>query len=225
MKLLQKIVGLCVLLAAATFGVNAHAADATSVDRTLKGDAVCTRCHDEGSDKAILSVYKTRHGNKADERSPGCQSCHGSSTNHLKDKAQSPDVVFGKGKTASDASVQNTTCISCHQAGKRSHWEGSQHQGQGMACTSCHTNHNGGNDKVLNKATQPEVCFTCHKTERAQTHRISTHPIAAGKMACSDCHNPHGSTGPKLLVKTASTRPAIPAMLKNAAHSCGSIAR
>ena len=51
--------------------------------------------------------------------------------------------------------------------------------------------------RVLNKVTQPEVCFACHKTQRAQIHQISTHPILAGKMACSDCHNPHGSTGPE----------------------------
>ena len=72
----------------------------------------------------------------------------------------------------------------------------------GVACTNCHTLH-APSDKVLTKVTQPEVCFNCHKTERAQTHRISTHPIAAGKVACSDCHNPHGSTGPKNLVKNS----------------------
>jgi len=70
----------------------------------------------------------------------------------------------------------------------------------GLACANCHTVH-APQDKVLAKATQPEVCFTCHKTERAQTHRISHHPILEGKVVCSDCHNPHGSTGPKLLVK------------------------
>jgi DmsE family decaheme c-type cytochrome len=59
------------------------------------------------------------------------------------------------------------------------------------------------NDPVLTKATQPEVCFNCHKTERAQLHKISVHPVMAGKMACSDCHNPHGSTGPSLLVKAS----------------------
>jgi DmsE family decaheme c-type cytochrome len=57
--------------------------------------------------------------------------------------------------------------------------------------------------------TQAEVCFACHKEQRAQTRRISTHPLAVtgqastAKMACSDCHNPHGSTGPKLLVKSS----------------------
>ncbi len=58
-------------------------------------------------------------------------------------------------------------------------------------------------DPVLTRATQPDVCFTCHQTQRAQIHRISTHPIAAGKMACSDCHNPHGSVGPKLMTKNS----------------------
>jgi DmsE family decaheme c-type cytochrome len=46
---------------------------------------------------------------------------------------------------------------------------------------------------------QTEVCFTCHKDQRADTHKISSHPIDAGKIVCSDCHNPHGSVGPKLL--------------------------
>jgi DmsE family decaheme c-type cytochrome len=56
-------------------------------------------------------------------------------------------------------------------------------------------------DRVLERSTQIEVCFECHKEQRAQIHRISTHPILAGRMACSDCHNPHGSVGPKLMVK------------------------
>ena len=55
----------------------------------------------------------------------------------------------------------------------------------------------------MNKATQQEACFSCHKSERAQTHRISTHPLAAGLMGCSDCHNPHGSTGPALMRKAS----------------------
>jgi DmsE family decaheme c-type cytochrome len=54
-------------------------------------------------------------------------------------------------------------------------------------------------DKVLNKKTQPQVCFTCHKEQRADSLKMSHHPIQEGKVVCSDCHNPHGSTGPKLL--------------------------
>ena len=70
----------------------------------------------------------------------------------------------------------------------------------------CHNIH-ATEQKVLNKATQADVCFTCHKEQRAQTRRISTHPLVitgastTAKMSCSDCHNPHGSTGPTLLIK------------------------
>jgi DmsE family decaheme c-type cytochrome len=54
-------------------------------------------------------------------------------------------------------------------------------------------------DRVLTKITQPEVCFTCHKQQRAEVNRTFRHPILEGKVACSDCHNPHGSVGPKLM--------------------------
>lgn len=178
---------------------------AAAADRSPQGDAVCTRCHDETDNKPILSFYKGRHGVKADGRTPGCQSCHGPSEAHVKNAAgaatrPTPDITFGA-KAKSTPQQQTAACIGCHESGKRTHWAGSQHESRDVACTSCHTNHNAGQDKVLARATQAEVCFTCHKTERAQTHRVSTHPIQAGQVGCSDCHNPHGSTGPKLLVK------------------------
>jgi DmsE family decaheme c-type cytochrome len=79
-------------------------------------------------------------------------------------------------------------------------WEGSAHQTHDVACTSCHQIHTA-HDKVRDKRTQPEVCFTCHKEQRAQANKQSHHPILEGKVACSDCHNVHGSAGPKLMKK------------------------
>lgn len=189
-KSLQKILALSALVLG--FGVGASA---------LADDKVCTTCHDASWDKPILSIYQTRHGVKADPRTPGCQSCHGVSDSHLKSPANSPDVTFTK-KTKNTAEQRNDTCLACHKAGKRAHWDGSQHQGQGLACASCHTVH-APSDKVLSKATQPEVCYNCHKTQRAEFNKISHMPVPEGKMACTDCHNPHGSTGPKLLVKNS----------------------
>jgi DmsE family decaheme c-type cytochrome len=173
-------------------------------DLVLRGDATCTRCHDEGNDYPVLAIGQTKHGVKADGRTPTCTSCHGESVTHVnkpegvKDRPK-PDVMF-RGKTKTDSDAINKTCLTCHDAGKRAHWSGSKHESQNLSCSNCHSVHVP-HDKVLAKATQPEVCFACHKTERAQTHRISTHPLMAGKMACTDCHNPHGTTGPKLLVK------------------------
>ena len=177
---------------------------ADAIDR----DAVCTRCHDETESKPLLSIYQSAHGNKADTRTPSCQGCHGESESHLKgDPGQkgraAPDIVYGaksKSYPQTAPGIQDDKCLGCHQSGLRTHWSGSQHQSQGVACSSCHSSHVP-KDPVLEKSTQPEVCFACHKTQRSEIHLFSTHPILAGKTACAECHNPHGSTGPKLLVK------------------------
>jgi DmsE family decaheme c-type cytochrome len=166
--------------------------------------------------KPILSIYQTKHGVKGDPRTPACQTCHGESEKHLKgDPNQkgraAPDVLFGNKKgssgaySPSEAKVQNQACLTCHSNdANRTHWEGSVHQNNDLACASCHEVH-AAHDKVRDKKTQTQVCFTCHKEQRADSHKISTHPIDAGKVVCSDCHNPHGSVGPKLLKKNTVT--------------------
>ena len=214
------IFALALLLAAFVFAADARATDTSSLpdlgsssagnpaQASLARDAVCTKCHDENDNKPILAIYQTRHGVKADPRAPTCQSCHGESERHVKNPEgtstrPTPDVVFGaklKIKTASTPDTQNGACLTCHKAGLRVNWSGSQHQTHDLACSTCHRAHAPA-DPVMNKVTQPEVCETCHKTQRAQMRRISTHPVAAGEMGCSDCHNPHGSTGPTLLTK------------------------
>ncbi|HWJ94919.1 MAG TPA: DmsE family decaheme c-type cytochrome [Telluria sp.] len=216
MNLWHKIAAMLVLAVGMAAGPGAFAAEpaapaltASAAARALEKDAVCTKCHDESESRPILAMYKTRHGVKADTRTPGCQSCHGTSEAHVKNAKGSstrpaPDRMF-VGPNKSDAKAINETCASCHKGGKRHLWDGSKHESSGLACVSCHAVHTAGKDKVLEKSTQKEVCFACHKTERSETLRHSTHPLQAGKMACSDCHNPHGSEGPKLM-KEASVR-------------------
>lgn len=197
-RVLATLLLLCISLA---MGIS-HAADTPGVFKEgTSGDAVCTRCHGPTEKKPILSIHLTRHGVAGQ---PGCQACHGSSRGHVRHTDEStvrppPDFVFS-GANKSSAEVQSRTCLNCHDSGKRSHWRGSVHPGNDVSCASCHEVHQA-QDKALSKESQREVCFTCHKAERAQIHYLSSHPIAAGKIACSDCHNPHGSTGPKLLIK------------------------
>jgi DmsE family decaheme c-type cytochrome len=211
MKRLYRWAGVCAfMLVWIAVATPARAADEQGAAKAAAAkDAVCTTCHDSTSPKKIFSMYQTRHGNKADGRTPGCQNCHGQSDTHIKDPGKPTEIVFtAKSKNLSPAEVRNESCLKCHDSNvlPRQFWSGSQHQARGVACTDCHNIH-APDQKVLSKATQAEVCFTCHKAQRAQTHRLSTHPLAitgvstTAKMVCSDCHNPHGSIGPTLLIK------------------------
>ena len=173
------------------------------------GEKACLDCHDSGN---ITSIHKTPHGVMADSRTPfaqhQCESCHGASPEHIADPKSHPVTVSFGGAHPSPAADRNKMCLTCHESGLRTHWSGSQHESRGVTCTDCHNVH-AIEQKVLSKATQADVCFTCHKEQRAQVRRISNHPLAmtslasAPKMACSDCHNPHGSAGPKLLTKAS----------------------
>jgi len=171
-------------------------------DMVLRGDAKCTRCHDEADNAPVLAIGKTRHGVMADTRTPTCTSCHGDSEAHInvpkeaKDRPK-PDRTFVRSSTTSIA-ARNTACLACHQGGKRIHWSMGAHAAGDVACTSCHKVHIA-RDPVRVKTTQADICFSCHKEQRAQMRRPSRHPIEEGKVVCSDCHNPHGTAGPKLL--------------------------
>jgi DmsE family decaheme c-type cytochrome len=180
-------------------------ASTTPTDLVLKGDAKCTACHDEGDSPKVLGIAKNKHGVRADGRTPTCTSCHGESPLHInkpdgvKDR-QGPDRTFGK-KSKTPVAERVAVCLSCHEKeAKRHQWTGSQHQVNDVACTNCHEVHTG-HDKVRDKKTQPEVCYACHKEQRADSKKMSHHPIGEGKVTCSDCHNAHGSSGPKLLKK------------------------
>lgn len=203
MKLLRHIVaaaGCAVLL----FTASAYAADAKPApkDLVLKGDAKCTACHDEADAPEVLRIGKTRHGTKADGRTPTCTSCHGESKAHTdhkgSDKPPKPEITFGK-NSKNESSARSEACLSCHQGGKRIHWQGGVHANRDVTCASCHKIHNQ-HDKVRAKDTQTEVCFTCHKEQRNQITRPSHHPIPEGKMTCSSCHDVH-SDNPKMMAR------------------------
>jgi DmsE family decaheme c-type cytochrome len=193
-------------IAAAAHGQQAE--QAARKDLVLKGDAKCTRCHDETEEYPVLAIGKTKHGTLADARTPSCTSCHGESETHVHKPADAkerprPDRVF-KRTSLTPPEAQNQACLTCHQGGKRTHWQSSMHATRDTTCATCHQVH-AAHDRVRDKLDQPDVCFTCHKEQRAQINRPSRHPIREGKVVCSDCHNPHGAVGPAMMVRDTVT--------------------
>ncbi|MCC7258404.1 MAG: DmsE family decaheme c-type cytochrome [Gammaproteobacteria bacterium] len=190
MNFRSALIGVCGLFGLVAWNI-AHAAG--------PGPDACKDCH-AGT---VATYMNSVHGQKGNARGPAnageCSTCHGDASAHVKaGGGRGVGGIMNPGGKTMHPDDKNDTCLACHAGGsKRTHWDGSTHQARGTACTSCHSMHSP--DRVLVKLTQPEVCFTCHKQQRAEVNRTFRHPILEGKVACSDCHNPHGSIGRALM--------------------------
>jgi DmsE family decaheme c-type cytochrome len=190
------------ILPAIIFAVGLMVGSAVSTARAAgPGPEVCKNCH---ADK-FESYQASKHSTKSDRRTPAnagaCSTCHGDGTEHVKaGGGKGVGGIVNPGSKTLAADAKNSICLTCHQGGKRINWQMSLHASRDTACTSCHQVHTA-HDKVRDKREQAEVCFACHKEQRAQVNKPSRHPIPEGKVTCSDCHNPHGSAGPKNMVR------------------------
>ena len=170
-----------------------------------KGADTCLMCHTVAWPYPIFDIFKTKHAQRADKRTPfaagglQCEACHGPGAAHA---ATGNKGAINSNKPDSWVPVEqrNAYCLKCHSGNARTGWHASTHGTNDIACANCHKIH-AERDPVRVKATQPEVCYKCHTKQRADFHKSSVHPVRFGTIACSDCHNPHGTNTTALLVK------------------------
>lgn len=144
----------------------------------------CIDCHEDYAE----------HLNHRNE----CEDCHGPGETHVElmveDESDTGPLVTFYGDDRPSAEIRSGVCLNCHKGGSMMHWLSSTHESDAIACTDCHVVHRPG--VVMERTTQAESCYRCHKKIRSQTYQASTHPIRESKVICSDCHNPHGAPGP-----------------------------
>lgn len=175
-----------------------------------KGADTCLYCHDEDADTAThttAGIFKSKHARRGGSQAPfgqgglQCEACHGPGYNHsIKDSKKVPTINSQKADSFMSPAQRNEPCLACHQGSTRNAWHAGAHGRSDLACASCHKMHTG-KDPVLAKATEADVCLKCHKDQRADFHKASSHPVRQGRMACSDCHNAHGSSAVAMLNK------------------------
>ena len=175
---------------------------------TEQGADTCLNCHDEDADTDTFTtggIFRNVHGRRGDPRSPfapgglQCEACHGPGANHSA-KGSKEKLTINNFKATSFLPVaqRNQFCLNCHQNQARTGWHAGAHERGGVACTDCHQLHVA-RDAVLQKNGDADVCFRCHRKQRADFEKASAHPVRYGKMACGDCHNAHGANGTAML--------------------------
>ena len=175
------------------------AGSALAIGAPAVGDK-CKGCHEDQVAAFAPNIHAK--GGAYGVTGDVCESCHGKADTHVK----SGDKAAIRNPSKLDEEAASATCLACHAKSKgQMLWRGSAHEGQKLSCVSCHKVH-GGNDKLLAKKLQGDLCFTCHSNVRADLYKRSKHrmrdassPSGEGKMTCSSCHNVHGAKGEKLI--------------------------
>jgi DmsE family decaheme c-type cytochrome len=179
----------------------------SAVEYSKKGADTCIKCHDEESKFPVFDIFKTKHAMKGDPRAPfaglQCEACHGPPGNHVervKPGEKRPLILNFGARSTAPVEEQNRACLQCHEDDKHIGWIGSPHEAGQVSCANCHTIHTA-HDPVLDRPTQPDVCFKCHLKERADFFKPSNHPVRFGQLDCSDCHETHGTGTPMQLIR------------------------
>jgi DmsE family decaheme c-type cytochrome len=176
-------------------------------DAYFVGSAKCAECH-----AAVTAEFSTtvmgRIGRTTRKGTMECENCHGPGSKHVAAGGGQNEGLIAYRPSDPRYNIEeiNETCLTCHQKGNQTAWKGSTHETRGLACTQCHTVMKNVSPKgLLSAGAETEVCFQCHKLQRAQMQRSSHMPVREGKMTCANCHNPHGSVyGTEALVREAS---------------------
>jgi predicted CXXCH cytochrome family protein len=152
-----------------------------------EGTVVCSSCHavhsDEPSTRGCVSCHEEQDSHGPAGERPACVACHG--------------VHDGVGPraelTATDGDPDG--CMGCHGQGGEAFVEGcepgvlghplvgAEHDGEPLACTSCHDLHRPGLDKE-------DACLDCHREQHEDAERGGH-----GTTTCIDCHPVHTAYG------------------------------
>lgn len=184
--------GFWLLLAQQAFASNGQEKTLVSQHNESKkyvGSDACKTCHED--------LYKnkfehTPHTKTAVGDGHGCESCHGPGSTHVDGGGDVSKIISFKTMSRQDT---NTVCLGCH-GGRREqrHFSASSHASSDVGCLDCHSPHNAKDPEHLLVRTQPNLCYGCHTSVKADFAKPYHHRVDEGLIHCSDCHNVHGTT-------------------------------
>jgi DmsE family decaheme c-type cytochrome len=171
------------------------------------GAEVCQTCHADAYHSWEKSPHwKTTLDTKGGPAHQGCEGCHGPGAAHVAGGGDKTKIFIFKDHSAKEIADR---CLTCHASStEHMHALNSVHTQNGVSCLSCHSPHHSQTKEFLLTKAQPELCYTCHASKRAEFAMPFHHRVDEGLVQCSDCHNVHGTEGPKQ-VRMASTQDEV----------------
>jgi DmsE family decaheme c-type cytochrome len=156
------------------------------------GAETCKTCHEEIYNAWEKTPHwKTTLNIKGGPSKQGCEGCHGPGADHVAGGGDKTKIFVFEGKSRQETSAR---CLSCHgEAHEQSHFAQSSHSSSDVGCLDCHSPHHAKEKEFLLAQEQPQLCYGCHTSAKADFAKPYHHRVNEGLVQCNDCHNPHGT--------------------------------
>jgi DmsE family decaheme c-type cytochrome len=171
---------------------SAPAATAPSPDASkYVGAETCKTCHEEIYNSWQKTPHwKTTLNKEGGPSKQGCEGCHGPGADHVAGGGDKTKIFVFEGRSRQETSAR---CLICHgESHQQSHFAESAHASSDVGCLDCHSPHHAKPEHLLVQE-QPQLCYGCHISAKADFARPYHHRVNEGLMQCNDCHNPHGT--------------------------------
>ena len=153
------------------------------------GGDTCKTCHE---DLYKNNFERTSHFKTTLQGGHGCESCHGPGSEHVAGGGDISKIISFKGLSRQKSDAR---CLTCHsQNHEQRHFSSSAHASNDVGCLDCHSPHHSKEPEHLLVRAQPDLCYGCHTSTKADFARPYRHRVDEGLIQCSDCHNTHGTT-------------------------------
>ncbi len=156
------------------------------------GAETCKGCHEEIYNSWEKTPHwKTTLDKKGGPSHQGCEGCHGPGADHVAGGGDKTKIFVFEGKSRQETSSR---CLSCHgESHAQSHFSQSAHASSDVGCLDCHSPHHATEKEHLLVKDQPQLCYGCHISAKADFAKPYHHRVNEGLIQCNDCHNPHGT--------------------------------
>src|SRR5579872_1594138 len=160
-------------------------------DSAYVGADTCKTCHEEVYDAWEKTPHWKTMLNKGTPSKQGCEGCHGPGAEHVAGGGDKSKIYVFEGKSREETSER---CLTCHSDSRaQGHFPQSAHASSDVGCLDCHSPHHAQEKEFLLARKQPDLCYGCHTTEKADFAKPFHHRVNEGLVQCNDCHNPHGT--------------------------------